>query len=152
MGDLGGRLGALVARSALTGIDQHLQQLVATKTQAVERYAKSQAEIGLRLARQIQDRQSAGQPIDDEEMQALERELARVAEEAAPHYQELERQVEEMNRQLEPTRERMRGVGDEIRREVEAWRGRHADLLRQLEAAGYDVPSYSDEDAGAKDE
>ena len=89
MGDLGGRIGALVAESALAGVDEHLQTL--------------------------------------------------------PHYEELERQVEELGRQLEPARERMRGLSVEIRREIDAWRARHAELLRELEREGIATEGEDDD-------
>ena len=105
----------------------------------------------LRLAREIEERQRSGQALDDEEIQTLEQELETIAEEAAPHYEELERQVEELTRQLEPTREQMRTLSVELRREVDAWRSRHAALLRELEEDGVTVPSY-DEEPGGDDE
>ena len=114
----------------------------------VQSYAQKQADLGLRLAREIEERQRSGQALDDEEIQALEEELETIAEEAAPHYEELERQVEELTRQLEPTREQMRTLSVELRREVDAWRSRHAALLRELEEDGVTVPSYDEEPSG----
>ena len=39
----------------------------------------------------------------------------------------------------------MRTLSVELEREVDAWRKRHADLLRELEEDGVTVPSYDDE-------
>jgi nitrate/nitrite-specific signal transduction histidine kinase len=105
----------------------------------------------MRLAREIEERQRRGQALDGAEIQALEEELEAIAEEAAPHYEELERQVEELTRQLEPAREQMRTLSVELRREVDAWRLRHATLLRELEEDGVTVPSY-EEEPGREDE
>ena len=151
MGDLGGRLGGLVSESVLTGVDRHLQTLTEAHGRTVQSYAQKQADLGLRLAREIEERQRSGQGLDDEEIQALEEELEAIAEEAAPHYEELERQVEELTRQLEPTREQMRTLSVELRREVDAWRSRHAALLHELEEDGITVPSYGEEPSGDDD-
>jgi hypothetical protein len=147
MGDLGGRLGTLVSKAALTGVDQHLQTLTEAHGRTVETYARKQAELGMRLAREIEERQRSGAALDDDDIQTLEEELGNIAEEAAPHYEELERQIEALTKELEPTRDRMRTLSIELRREVDAWRLRHQELLRELEEDGVTVPSYDQDPA-----